>query len=85
MTTLILVGLYLGHEAGTHIFSPQPVESWIIVWVASIALVIDVVTAALTNQLSEGSLNSRAAFVHNVSDALASFALIVAVILVLLT
>ena len=84
LTTLILVGLYLIYEAGARFFSPQPIEGWIVVWVASIALLIDVITAALTYQLSKGSLNIRAAFVHNVSDALASIAVIVAGTLILL-
>jgi cobalt-zinc-cadmium efflux system protein len=60
------------------------VEGWVVVWVAGIALVIDIATAVLTYRLSKGSLNVRAAFVHNVSDALASVAVIVAGTLILL-
>lgn len=84
LTTLIIVGLYLIYEAATRYFNPQPIEGWIVVWVASIALVIDIATAVLTYRLSKDSLNVRAAFVHNVSDALASVAVIVAGTLILL-
>ena len=84
LTTLIIVGLYLIYEAGARYFNPQPIKGWVVVWVAGIALVIDIATAVLTYRLSKGSLNVRAAFVHNVSDALASVAVIVAGTLILL-
>ena len=51
--------------------------------IAGIALVIDVVTAVLTYSMSKGSLNVKAAFLHNVSDALASVAVIVVGVLIL--
>ena len=84
LTTLIIVGLYLIYEAMSRYFDPRPIEGWVVVWVASIALVVDIVTAVLTFKLSKGNLNVRAAFVHNVSDALASVAVIVAGALILL-
>lgn len=84
LTTLVLIGLYLIYEAASRFFAPQAVEGWIVVWVAGIALVVDIATAALTYTLSKDSLNIRAAFVHNVSDALASVAVIIAGTLILL-
>ena len=84
LTTLIIVGLYLLIEAVTRYFDPQPIEGWTVVIVAGIALVIDIVTAALVYKGSKGSLNIKAAFLHNVSDALASVGVIVAGTLILL-
>ena len=84
LTTLIIVGLYLLIEAVNRYFDPQPVEGWTIVIVAGIALVIDIATAALVHKVVKGSLNIRAAFLHNVSDALASVGVIVAGTLILL-
>lgn len=84
LTTLIIVGLYLLIEAVNRYFDPQPVEGWTIVIVAGIALVIDIATAALVHKGVKGSLNIRAAFLHNVSDALASVGVIVAGTLILL-
>ncbi|MND08094.1 hypothetical protein D3C83_304910 [compost metagenome] len=40
--------------------------------VAGLALVIDAVTALLTYSLAKTSANIRAAFLHNVADALGS-------------
>ena len=82
-TTLNIVGLYLVYEAVTRLVDPRPVAGWTVVIVAGVAFVIDVVTALLTYSMSKGSLNVRAAFVHNVTDALGSVAVIVAGILIL--
>jgi cobalt-zinc-cadmium efflux system protein len=84
LTTLIIVGLYLLIEAVNRYFDPQPIEGWTVVIVAGIALVIDVATAALVHKGTRGSLNIKAAFLHNVSDALASVGVIVAGTLILL-
>ncbi|MFA8388406.1 MAG: cation diffusion facilitator family transporter [Pelagibaca sp.] len=83
-TTLIVIGLYLLFEAAMRFADPQPVEGWLIVIIAGIALVVDAVTAALTYAMSKSSVNIRAAFLHNVADALASVAVIFAGTLILL-
>ncbi|VAW85603.1 Cobalt-zinc-cadmium resistance protein CzcD [hydrothermal vent metagenome] len=84
LVTLMIVGFYLIYEALWRIYEPQIIEGWIVVIVAGIALVIDVVTAMLTYSMSKHSMNIRAAFLHNVSDALASAGVIVAGSLILL-
>ncbi|QHQ34566.1 cation diffusion facilitator family transporter [Algicella marina] len=83
-TTLIVIGLYLAFEAVMRFTDPQPVEGWLIVIIAGIALIVDAVTAALTFAMSKDSANIRAAFLHNVADALGSIAVILAGTLVLL-
>lgn len=84
LTTLIVVGLYLMYEAVLRYFEDQAIDGWIVVIVAGIALVIDIVTALLTYAGSRESLNIRAAFIHNVSDALASVGVIIAGTLIIL-
>jgi cobalt-zinc-cadmium efflux system protein len=83
-TTLIVVGLYLAYEAILRFAEPHPVAGWIVVIVAGIALTVDVVTALLTYALSKKSMNVRAAFLHNVADALGSLGVIVAGTLIIL-
>ncbi len=78
LVTLVLVGLYLIYEGLWRLFEPQVIEGWTVVIVAGVALVIDVATAMLTFSMSKHSMNIRAAFLHNVSDALASVGVIVA-------
>lgn len=84
LVTLVLVGFYLIYEALWRVFEPQIIEGWMVVIVASIALVIDVATALLTYRMSKNSMNIRAAFLHNVSDALASLGVIIAGSLIIL-
>lgn len=83
LTTLIVIGVYLVYEAVFRLFAPEPVAGWIVVAVAGIALAVDLVTAALTYAGAKSSMNIRAAFLHNVADALGSVAVIVAGALVI--
>lgn len=82
--TLIILGLYLAYEAVLRFMNPQDVEGWLVVVIAAIALVVDLITALLTYALSKESVNIRAAFLHNVADALGSLAVIVAGTLIIL-
>ena len=83
-TTLIVVGLYLVYEAILRFIEPEPVAGWLIVIIAAVALVIDLATALLTYTMSKNSMNIRAAFLHNVADALGSVGVIVAGTLIML-
>ncbi|ATW05736.1 cation diffusion facilitator family transporter [Sphingorhabdus sp. YGSMI21] len=84
LTTLLIIGFYLIVEAINRFADPQPVEGWTVIWVAGIALVIDLVTAIIVYRGAHDSINMKAAFLHNVSDALASVGVIVAGILIIL-
>jgi cobalt-zinc-cadmium efflux system protein len=83
-TTLIVIAIYLVAEAVQRLFNPVAVEGWIVVVVAAVALVVDSVTALLIYRMSRDSMNIRAAFLHNVADALGSVAVIIAGTLILL-
>ena len=82
-TSLIIVGLWLAFEAVMRFLDPQPVDGWLVVGLAGLALVIDLVTAWLTFRMAKDSVNIRAAFLHNVADALGSVAVIAAGIAIL--
>jgi cobalt-zinc-cadmium efflux system protein len=81
---LILISLWLIFEAVGRMITPPQVDGWIVVWLAGLALIVDLGTAALTYALSKDSLNIRAAFLHNLADAGASVAVIVGGVLILL-
>lgn len=84
-TTLILVGIYLIYEAINKYLNPTPIDGWILFWVAGVALLIDIATALLTYIAgAKENMNIRAAFIHNVSDALASVVVIIAGIVIIL-
>ncbi|GJL73740.1 MAG: cation efflux system protein [Nitrosomonas sp.] len=84
LTTLIIIGLYLCYEAIIRFIAPVEIEGWTVVIVAGIALIVDTFTALLTYSQSKHSMNIKAAFLHNVSDALASIGVIIAGTLILL-
>ncbi len=76
-TTLIVIGLYLIYEGGMRLIEPPEVQGWTVVIIGAVALVVDTLTAFLTWTMQRGSLNIRALFLHNLSDALASVAVII--------
>jgi cobalt-zinc-cadmium efflux system protein len=84
-TTLIIIGFYLIYEAISKYFNPEPIDGWIVVWIATVALVIDSVTTWLTYRSGvKNNLNLKAVFIHNMSDAFASIIVIVAGTLIIL-
>lgn len=84
LTTLIIIGFYLIYQAMWRFVEPEKIEGWLVVIVAGIALCVDVITAILTYTMSKKSMNIKAAFLHNVSDALASVGVLIAGTLILL-
>ena len=83
-TSLALIGAYLLYEGTMRLIEPSEVAGWTVVVLGGIALVVDALTAALTWSMQKGSVNIRALFLHNLSDALASVAVIVGGTLILL-
>ncbi|PHR21963.1 MULTISPECIES: cation diffusion facilitator family transporter [unclassified Hoeflea] len=83
-TTLILVGFYLIYEGGMRMIDPPQVQGWTVVILGGVALAVDTLTAMLTYSMQKGSVNIRALFLHNLSDALASVAVIIGGTLIIL-
>lgn len=77
LTLLAVIGLYLVYEGIMRFIEPQAIIGWMMAATAVLALVIDVGTALLLWAMSRGSLNVRAAFIHNIVDALGSVAVLV--------
>ncbi|WP_375199133.1 cation diffusion facilitator family transporter [Cupriavidus metallidurans] len=83
-TTLIVIGLYLFYEGAMRLVSPPEVAGWTVVILGVVALLVDTLTALLTWSMQKGSVNIRALFLHNLSDALASAAVVAGGTLILL-
>ena len=84
LTAILVISMTLVIEAVTRMFDRPPVDGWIVVIVAGVALVIDAATAVLTYSVSKDSVNIRAAFLHNLGDAMASVGVIVSGTLIIL-
>lgn len=81
---LIFIGLFLVVEAIDRFFDPQPIEGWLVIIIAAVALLVDIATVMLTWRMAKTSMNIRAAFIHNLSDAMASVGVIIAGTLIIL-
>lgn len=77
LTLLAVIGLFLVFEGINRLFQPEEIIGWMMAATAVLALIVDVGTALLLWTMSRGSLNVRAAFVHNIVDALGSVAVLI--------
>ena len=84
LVALGVVALFLGYESVLRFFEPRDVGGWTVIVLAGVALVVDVGTVLLLITMRKGNVNVRAAFAHNVSDALASVAVLIGGIAIVL-
>lgn len=78
LTALIVVAIYLVLEAIERtIFPAASIDGKLVIGVATVALIVDLGTVFLLWAGRGSSVNIRAAVLHNISDALASVAVIV--------
>ncbi len=83
LTLLGVIGLYLIYEGVKRLVQPEEIVGWVMAATAVVAIVVDVATAVLLWAMSKGSLNVRAAFVHNLVDAFGSIAVLIGAIAVI--
>lgn len=77
LTLLGVIGRYLIFEGIMRVFEPVEIIGWLMAVAALLALVVELATVVLLWTMSRGSLNVRAALVHNIVDALGSLAVLV--------
>ena len=81
---LVTIGV-LGYESVVRIFAPQPVEGGTVAIVAGIGIVINLGSAMLFFRDKDHDLNTKGAFLHLLTDALVSLAVVVAGIIIKFT
>jgi cobalt-zinc-cadmium efflux system protein len=79
---LLMTFAFVGYKAALRLIHPETVNSQMIIWVASIALVANVIGTFLLFAHSKGDLNIKASFIHMLSDSLDSAAIIIVGILI---
>jgi cobalt-zinc-cadmium efflux system protein len=77
---LIAIGV-LGYESFTRLFKPEPVSGGMIAWIAGLGIVINSVSAFLFFRQRQ-ELNSKAAYLHLLSDALVSVGVVIAGVII---
>ncbi len=83
LTILFVIALYLAYEAVSRFFSDGEVQGTAMLIVGVIALIEDAVAAWVLRK-DLGSLNVRSTFIHMVADALATVAVIVGAVAIML-
>jgi cobalt-zinc-cadmium efflux system protein len=81
---LVAVGA-IGAEAVRRVFQPAAAEARTMIWVAALAIAVNVATALLFARGREHDLNVRAAFQHMAADAAVSAAVVFAGVVILWT
>ncbi len=83
---LLLVALGgITWEAIGRLFDPKPVEGMTVIVVAAIGVVVNTITALLFVSGQKHDLNIRGAFLHMTADAVVSFGVVVAGIIIMVT
>ncbi|MBU0468923.1 MAG: cation diffusion facilitator family transporter [Candidatus Omnitrophica bacterium] len=77
---LIVVSFFLFKEAVFRFFHPVPINSGFVIVIATLGLVANSLCAFLLKSHSHDNMNIRSAFVHLLSDALVSVAVIIGAI-----
>ncbi|HJW15740.1 MAG TPA: cation diffusion facilitator family transporter [Flavisolibacter sp.] len=72
---LVAIGI-LGYEAGTRMVHPEPVQGNVIAWVAGLGIIVNSVSAFLFFR-QKHELNSKAAYLHLLADALVSLGVVI--------
>lgn len=75
--TLIVVALFLIYEAGTRLFHPEPIKSGLVIWLAILGIVVNGASVLLLKKDSEHNLNMKSAYLHLLTDMMASVAVLV--------
>lgn len=75
--TLIVVALFLSYEASTRLFHPTPIQSNLVIWLALLGIVVNGGSVLLLKKDSEHNLNMKSAYIHLLTDMMASIAVLI--------
>jgi cobalt-zinc-cadmium efflux system protein len=75
--TLIIVAIFLIVEAVQRFFHPEPIASGLVIWLSILGIVANGLSVLLIKNDAGKSLNMKSAYVHLLTDMLASVAVLV--------
>lgn len=75
--TLIVVALFIIYEASIRLFHPEPIQSTLVIWLALLGIVVNGGSVVLLKKDSEHNLNMKSAYLHLLTDMMASVAVLV--------
>jgi cobalt-zinc-cadmium efflux system protein len=75
--TLIIVAFFLIYEASSRLFHPEPIKSELVICLALLGIVVNGGSVLLLRKDSEHNLNIKSAYLHLLTDMMASIAVLV--------
>ena len=75
--TLIIVAFFLIYEASSRLFHPEPIKSGLVIWLALLGIVVNGGSVLLLKKDSAHNLNMKSAYLHLLTDMMASVAVLV--------
>lgn len=79
--SLIVVAIYLIYEAITRFFHPHEIQSTIVIWLAALGILVNGFSVLLLKKDADHNLNMKSAYLHLLTDMLASVAVLIGGIL----
>ncbi|MDA9334978.1 cation diffusion facilitator family transporter [Flavobacteriaceae bacterium] len=80
-SSLIVIAIYLVFEAINRFFKPQKIEAELVIWLSILGIVINGLSVLLLKKDSVNNINIRSAYIHLLTDILASIAVLIGGIL----
>jgi cobalt-zinc-cadmium efflux system protein len=82
--SLVVIALIILVEAIERLRNPQPVQGWMMIALASIAVLMNLLIGAWLHAGAKHNINVRAAYLHMIGDAISAVGVVVAGILILI-
>ena len=76
-STLIIVALFLVYGAIERFFNPQHIESGLVIWLSILGIFVNGLSALMLKNDADKNLNMKSAYLHLLTDMLASVAVLV--------
>jgi cobalt-zinc-cadmium efflux system protein len=83
--SLVAIALWISWEAIVRLRNPEPPNSALMIWVALVAVAVNVVITLRLHQGSKHDLNVRSAYMHMLGDAISTFGVVLAGVVIWFT
>ncbi len=83
--SLLALTLWIIYEAINKIFSPTPINGYILFYIGALGLIVNSISFIILRQGSHEDMNIKSAIVHVLSDLLGSLAAVIAGIVIIFT
>ncbi|PJB12148.1 MAG: cation transporter [Flavobacteriales bacterium CG_4_9_14_3_um_filter_40_17] len=75
--TLIVIAIFLIIEAVKRFYHPEPIQTGLVIWLSMVAIIGNGLSVVLLHSDSKKNINMRSAYLHLLTDMLASVAVLI--------